>query len=186
MYLFLDTETTGFPKAGGRVCQLGALLTDEQGKTMAQLDVLIKPAGWVITPQLTAIHGILHSQAEAYGVPIIEALEMFESFIALAKVLIAHNFPFDKEMIDLEHGHLGVTNSAFNTKNTCCTMQNATQVCKIPNSGGRAGYKWPKLLEAHMSLFGEGFDNAHSAMADVYACKRIFFELMKRENAPTI
>jgi len=183
MYLFFDTETTGFPKNGGRVCQLGALLTNEAGRTMGQLDVLIKPAGWVITPQLTAIHGISHEDAMTYGVPMQEALEMLESFIFRSTLLVAHNFAFDKEMIDLEHRHLGVTSSFFNQRSSCCTMANATPVCKIPNSGGRAGYKWPKLQEIYVHLFGKTFDNAHNAMADVIACKEVFFELRKREEA---
>lgn len=186
MYLFFDTETTGFPKAGGRICQLGALLTNEQGRTMAQLDVLIKPAGWVISPTLTAIHGISHSDAENYGVPIIEALEMFESFLARADLLVAHNFPFDKEMVQLEHTHLTVMSSLFGKKASCCTMANATEICKIPHPSGRAGYKWPKLQEIYVNLFGREFNNAHNAMADVVACKEVFFEIRRRELANTL
>lgn len=180
MYLFFDTETTGFPKAGGRICQLGALLTTDQGRTMAQLDVLIKPAGWVISQQLTDIHGISHRDAETYGVPIIEALEMFESFCARASIAVAHNFKFDDEMVRLEHAKLEVKDSHFYRKATCCTMVNATEICKIPSA--RGGYKWPKLQEIYKHLFNREFDNAHNAMADVVACKEVFFEMKRREE----
>ncbi len=41
-------------------------------------------------------------------------------------------------------------------------------------------YKWPKLQETYKFLFGEEFEGAHDAMADVRACARIYFELRNR------
>lgn len=189
MYLFFDTETTGFinkqvsstdPKQA-RVCQLGALLTDENGRTMGQFDLLIRPTNWIISEHLTKIHGISHSMAARYGVPIMEALEMFESFINKSEVLVAHNFEFDKNVLALERDASCVTESLFSTKRTCCTMLNATEVCKIPNAT-KGGYKWPKLQEIYQVLFDRQFDNAHNAMADVIACKEVFFEMLRRES----
>ena len=37
--------------------------------------------------------------------------------------------------------------------------------------------KTPKLVEAYTHFFGKSFANAHSAMADVRACKEVFFRL---------
>ena len=56
-----------------------------------------------------------------------------------------------------------------------------TPICKMPPTpkmlaAGFDKFKMPKLIEAHQHLFGEGFDKAHDAMADVMACKRIYFE----------
>ncbi len=46
--------------------------------------------------------------------------------------------------------------------------------------GGKGGkYKWPTLAELYDKLFGEGFDEAHNAAADVAATARCFFELLR-------
>jgi DNA polymerase III epsilon subunit-like protein len=56
-------------------------------------------------------------------------------------------------------------------------MQSSTDFCKIK---GRRGYKWPSLEELHILLFGDTFESAHSALADVRACAKCFFELKRR------
>ena len=46
--------------------------------------------------------------------------------------------------------------------------------------GGRGGrFKWPKLTELHVKLFGEAFAEAHNASADVEATARCFLELIR-------
>jgi DNA polymerase-3 subunit epsilon len=35
-------------------------------------------------------------------------------------------------------------------------------------------YKWPNLAEAHRFCLGRDFDDAHSAMGDVLACRDIY------------
>ena len=62
-------------------------------------------------------------------------------------------------------------------KPKCCTMKSSTNYCKLP---GKKGFKSPRLAELHQILFGEGFDNAHNALADVEATARCFWELKKR------
>ena len=58
------------------------------------------------------------------------------------------------------------------------TKDDATNYCAIP--GGRGGrFKWPKLTELHVKLFGEAFAEAHNASADVEATARCFLELIR-------
>ena len=63
-YLFIDTETTGFPKKGlkvrgqGRVCQLAMLLADNQGRALSEFHSLIKPDDWEIHSAAEDCHGI--------------------------------------------------------------------------------------------------------------------------------
>lgn len=189
MYLFFDTETTGFinknlsptdPKQA-RICQLAAILMDEQAVIKAQMDVLIQPTNWTISQRLTDIHGISHADAVKYGVPIEDALTIFERFVNKCDLLCAHNFDFDRNMVDLEHKAAQVEDSQFSTKSSICTMLNSVEVCKIPHPS-RGGFKWPKLQEAHLHLFGKEFEEAHDAFVDVKACARVFFELRRLEN----
>ena len=58
-------------------------------------------------------------------------------------------------------------------------MEISTNFCAIPSTNGYGGYKWPKLSELHMKLFGTQFEDSHNAMADVEATAKCFWE-MKR------
>jgi hypothetical protein len=60
-----------------------------------------------------------------------------------------------------------------------CTMKSATNIVCIPKAKG-SGFKWPKLIETHLHAFNEGFEDAHTAMADVRACKRVYFWLKEQ------
>ena len=52
-------------------------------------------------------------------------------------------------------------------------------------ASGRGGkYKWPNLSELHIKLFGNSFDEAHNAAADVEATTRCFLELIRLSVIP--
>lgn len=189
-YTFFDTETTGFINKNlppddanqAHICQLAALTCDHEGKELMRMNVLIKPTNWVISQRLTDIHGISHQMAVEKGIPIAEALTQFGSCIKPSNVLVAHNFEFDKNMIRLERDANKFDLSDFDTKSTCCTMINGTEICRIPKARG-SGYKWPKLMELHKVLFDCEFEGAHDALADLLATKKCFFEMLRRETA---
>ena len=56
-------------------------------------------------------------------------------------------------------------------------MHSTTDFCAIE---GYYGHKWPKLEELYFKLFGSNFDNAHSAIADIEATAKCFWELKSR------
>ncbi len=56
-------------------------------------------------------------------------------------------------------------------------MQAGSDFCHIP---GKYGYKWPKLQELYIKLFGHDFDGAHNAMSDIEATQECFWELRRR------
>lgn len=192
MYLFFDTESTGFLKKEfapdhpqqGRICQLGAIVTDIHENTIAELNVLIKPDGWTIPSDVTAIHGISNEMCQHYGIPIRAALQMFERFVRMSELIVAHNIAFDKGIIANEVLIMGEKDKPFETvvpaARCFCTMEATTDICRLPGKFGR--YKWPKLQEAYVHFFGHEFKSAHDAMSDVRACKRIYFELNKVEE----
>jgi hypothetical protein len=64
--------------------------------------------------------------------------------------------------------------NAFMGTPALCTMLTLTPICKIPKKDGRVGNKWPKLQEAYQYIFGEQFPNAHNAMVDIEATRRVF------------
>lgn len=184
MILFFDTETTGkadmrsSPDAAHqpRIVQLAALLTDDKGEEMASINLIIKPDGFTIPDEAASIHGITTEIANKYGVGEKVALHVFDHFIIQSTLRVAHNIPFDAFM--LSRG--SEIRSEILKKDRFCTMAAMTPVCKLP---GRCGdYKWPRLQEAYQHAFGKPFEGAHDALADVRACKEIYFWLKNRTN----
>src|SRR5690606_32883003 len=100
----------------------------------------------------------------------------FNNQILKSVNLVAHNISFDEKIVGAEFLRSGFPNS-IPSKNRICTMQSTTNFCAIQ---GNYGYKWPKLNELHIKLFGYDFEDAHNAVADINATVKCFWELKKR------
>lgn len=187
MILFFDTETTGKadfrskPDAPHqpRLVQLGALLTDDGGEEMACIDLIITPEGFTIPESASSIHGITTDVARAYGVGLEVALPAFAQLCTKPHVIVAHNIDFDLLIMRGEYLRASCEDDPFDGAKLFCTMQAMTPICNIP---GPYGPKWPKLIEAYRHCFGEDFSGAHSAMADVRACARVYRWLQDRKG----
>ncbi|MFH1208239.1 MAG: 3'-5' exonuclease [Candidatus Omnitrophota bacterium] len=189
MYLFFDTETTGLPKSWKapifdlgnwpHIVQIAWALFDEGGAQLALRDHMIKPEGFVIPENATAIHGISTEKALKKGRPIAEVLREFSEGVRGAARLIAHNLDFDEKMVRVELLRQGMPDvlQSVPAHQKICTMKNSTKHCKIP---GPYGDKWPKLSELHIKLFDSDFKDQHNAAADVLCCAKCFFELRRR------
>lgn len=186
MFLFFDTETTGLPKNWQapledlenwpRLVQLAWLLADGYGKEVGGGNLIVKPEGFLIPESASAVHGITTERAEKEGISLDEALSEFVQAIEQSKIIVAHNISFDEKIIGAEFLRKKIEHKFFE-RPQICTMLTSKDFCRIES--GR-GYKWPKLIELHEKLFDSGFDGAHDAMADVRACSKCFFELVKR------
>lgn len=185
MYLFFDTETTGLPKSWKapmtdldnwpRVIQLGMALYDADKKLVQEWDLIIKPEGFVIPKDASAVHGITTERAEVEGILLEEAVAQFQDAAKRAKYLIAHNMSFDKNVWGAELLRSG---EDFPTElEQLCTMLSTVNFCAIR---GKWGNKWPKLEELHRKLFKKDFEDAHNALGDVRATANCFFELLRQ------
>jgi DNA polymerase III subunit epsilon len=188
MILFFDTETTGkadfkAPVRSPRqpyLVQLAAILTDESGEEMSSLNVIIKPNGYTIPEDAAAIHGITQSIAMEYGVARLQALPLFLDLLKISKRIVAHNLKFDSLVMQIEFARSCFPDKPLFDPVQICTMSLMTPHCAIPNSYGFPDFKWPKLQEAYRHAFGKEFEGAHDALADVKACKEIYFWLKKK------
>ena len=180
MILFFDTETTGkanfkLPpdhRSQPRLVQLAAILTDDTGEhEIATLNTVIKPEGFAIPYEASEIHGITTEYATKHGVQLADAIGVFKRFLKMASLSVGHNIEFDQFVIDGELARLMEQPPVIDS---FCTMKAMTDICGIP---GPYGNKWPKLQEAYERCFGSTFDDAHDAMADVMACKAVYFWL---------
>ena len=193
--LFFDTETSGFIKKDlsasdpdqAWTVQIGALLTDTEGKQIDNMNVIIKANGREMNPFAEEVHGISVEKADEEGIEEVEAAEQFGLLLRQASMVVGHNFDFDwayaqhlleRNMDDLSDE----ARSAFylDLPNQCIMKDKAiVKFCGLKNKTGRP--KWPKLIELHEILFEEGFENAHDAFADISATAKCFFELLKRK-----
>lgn len=184
---FMDSETTGLPKnySGSytdldnwpRVMSLGWSLCDSDANIVAQEYRMIKPDGWVVPKEKFWIdNGYSTERSMAEGVPLNNVMEEFMADIAHADVLVAHNLSFDHPIVWAEVIRSGRQPKSGMHK--ICTMKSAVSHANILGKNGRP--KWPKLDELYRFVFGHEFIGAHNALADVIACREIFFELLKR------
>jgi len=193
MELFFDTETSGLYKfklpptdpSQPWVVQFGAILSD-RNFIYHEVNLVIKADGRSIEPGAEQIHCISAEISENIGLPEYTVCSLFMVLVEMANTLVCHNFDFDSGLMQalahrVEQSHnveyedwlkVRLKGSSF-----YCTMKSSTELCKLP---GRYGfYKWPKLQELHKFLFGEEFEDAHDALADVRATRRCYYEMVK-------
>jgi len=186
MYLFFDTETTGLPRNykapvtdtrnWPRMIQIAWILSDDNGKRIDSQDFIIKPEGFNIPVEASRVHGISTEKAMDEGILLQNVLQEFNQLIAETDYLVAHNISFDEKIVGAEFIRKNIDSQLFQ-KPRLCTMHASTEYCKIP---GRFGYKWPRLSELHIKLFGEDFDDAHDAAADIGATEKCFWALKEK------
>lgn len=184
--LFFDTETTGFRSKTftPEIVQIGAILQDtETRRVLGELNCIIKPLN-PIPEHVSAIHGITDDLAARVGVERSFAESIFSQMVSFADVLVAHNIEFDLNIIQ---GAWPLASSVVGSKTPFCTMRESTNVVRLPagvyHGKKYRGHKPPKLIEAYAHFFnGASFENAHDAMADVRACRDVYFALMDHKN----
>jgi len=189
IYLIFDTETTGLPanykaptsdvENWPRLVQISWVITD--GVNRQEYDYIIKPEGFTIPEQASAIHGISTDRALKEGQDRNFILNLFRAFINTADKIVAHNIEFDKAIVGAEYFRIYGDDrfeKRLATKEEFCTMLKSTELVGI--TGNHAGLKkWPKLIELYKKLFNEEFDGAHNSLNDTRACERCFLELIK-------
>lgn len=180
--LFFDTETNGLPfsyKAPAsdtsnwpRMLQFAYILTDGRNK-VEEGSFLIRPLGFRIDSSASRIHHITRERAMAEGIPISDALAKIRALVGGADLLVGHNVDFDIHIVDAEFYRAGGT-LPLSERPYICTMHGSKRFCNLPRQ------KWPKLSELYRILFGEDFEDAHDAKADITATFRCFWELVDR------
>lgn len=185
--LFYDTETTGLPlwkEPSGHpgqphICQLAAVLTNQAGRQIHAMDVLIRPDGWVIPDDMVEFHGITTERALDEGIDIKVALNVLFELWGQCDKRVGAQEPHDARQVRIAIKR-DMTDDAFADKwkdgEKSCVLQMARNICKVPNAKG-TGIKMPTLIEAHEYFFpGKGF-KAHDAMADVHATMDVYFAM---------
>lgn len=193
MIFAFDVETTGLPdwKAPSdaatqpHLVQLAVTLADDAGRERACANLIIRPDGWEIPPEIAAIHGIDQSAALAFGIEERTAAELFMIWSEMATVRVAHNISFDDRLMRIALLRAGFRREEIETierRRSFCTMQKSIHIVNLPPTEKMiaAGFnkpKPPKLSEAIKHFFNEDLTGAHDAIVDVRACARLYLHL---------
>lgn len=196
-HLIFDVETTGFfnpkvefhSKAQARVIQLACIKLNDKLEEVDSFVTLIKPEKhFVMNEGAFKQHGISLKDAELNGISHFEMMERFFGLVQACDYLVAHNFEFDYNMMQVEYANHGIT---FEENNSFCTMDLMTNVCKLPHKNPKrtfgCKYKWPKLEEAIEFVSPDYKFKSHNALEDCKATAEIYKYLIKtgRIQLPT-
>ncbi|HCF4732018.1 TPA: 3'-5' exonuclease [Pseudomonas aeruginosa] len=184
-----DFETTGIPEwklpsedpCQPHIVEVAALLCDAAGNTIDRFEAIVRPNGWEITPEMTAIHGISHEQAMDVGISEAEALEGFLAINGRAARRAAHNISFDDRITRIalmRYQDEEAANAFKESGEKFCTCYRSRAQVALPRN------KLPTLAEAYKHFTGEDLVEAHRAMPDAEACARIYFALQGVDVAP--
>lgn len=190
--LAYDTETTGLPLWNDpsddprqpHIVQLAAALVDlDTRRTIASMDVIVKPDGWTIPDEVVALHGITTEHARRVGIDESLAVDMLLGLWE-GRTRIAHDESFDARIVRIALKRYGYdsTMEAWKAAKVECTQALATPILKLPPTGkmraaGRHHQKSANLGEAYEHFTGRPLENAHTAMADVQACIAVYFAI---------
>jgi DNA polymerase-3 subunit epsilon len=198
--LAFDTETTGLPlwsKSSSdpgqpHIVQFAAIMwNDEADEELRFVDVLVKPDGWTIPPEMTAIHGITNEVATEKGHPEGNVIACFVKLASEADRLVAYNVSFDLRIARIAMMRAGYAEAAvgalsdlWNQKKQCVMLM-ASPLCKLPPTdrmmaSGRKTLKNPTLTEAVQIILGETIEGAHDAAADVMWTKRLWQHMTRK------
>lgn len=178
--IFFDTETTGLPlfkepsehPDQPHIVQLAACLVDlDTRKTIASMDVIVKPDGWIVPDDVASIHGITTEHAMQVGVPEALAVDMFLALWGRnsQKLRIAHNESFDARILRIaikRHidprapGAKMAVSDLWKSGAAECTQILSSPIVKAPptekmKAMGRNHFKSANLGEAYEHFTGQ-------------------------------
>jgi len=181
--LFIDTETSGLYNmkeppdhlSQPHLVQFAAILDDEERNVKAIINCRVNSGLEEQVPEgAYKVHGISLAEVQEFGLPIKVVCSILSNLRKMSSRIIAHNIEFDMNVMAAQFSRI---DREFDTvSGVFCTMRASSFVLKLPNP--RGGFKWPKLSEAYVSLVEkEGFEGAHDALADVKACREVYYKL---------
>jgi len=185
-FLFFDTETTGLPKDfkakaaandnWPRLVQLAWIVTDTDLKVIKEESHLVKPDGFEIPKDAERVNGISTEYALEKGEDLNDVLRAFRDDVRSCCACIGHNIRFDQMVVGSEFLRAGMRD-VISGMTGIDTMESSKDYCSFRKPDGTI--KRPKLQELYTFLFGEEFQYAHDAMADVTATMKCFRELLR-------
>lgn len=181
--LHMDWETTdlylkGAPSEDPKQpwpCSVSAILDDHDGRTLSGFYSLIKvPPGTVWAPKAYEANRLSAAICNEFGQPLQTIMETLERWASLADALCAFSAYFELKFLKIgcaKIGDDGRMRARFEGLQRMCTMETSARYLK------GEGQRFIKLTEAHRQIIGREFDDAHNALADNQAQRRVYMAL---------
>jgi DNA polymerase III subunit epsilon len=186
LIMAFDCETTGIPDYKQpsemphqpHIVELAALLFDDAtGELLEQMHAIVRPDGWEISEETTAIHGITTERAMDEGRPEAEVLAEFLALHSRCTLRVAHNEDFDQRIVRIAIKRLGAGATQEERDAIADAFKAAPKYCTMKADAKARGVKWPKLIDAYKHHTGRELENAHSALFDARACAEVYFAM---------
>lgn len=175
--LIWDTETTHKIPQQANLVQLAGMLEDfESGTIISQVDLLVRPDGWIIPEEATKIHGISQEMADEFGLELSNVCYVFYDLCRRADIIVAHNIQYDQIVMTKALADAELTPIPWEKRILRCTMKTGTRYVKSPPFRN-GSYKWPTLTESMQHFYKRGVEKAHNALFDTDACRLIHHAL---------
>ena len=169
MYVIVDIETTGSYSSQDGITEIGAVLTDGE-KVMDEFHTLVNP-GSEIPNFITTLTGIDNNMLD--DAPFFEEIEE-ELFSFLdGNIFVAHNVQFDYNFI---RNAFELQGRKYQSKRLCTVRLSRKLIPIAP------GYSLSKITR----FLGIENERPHRALGDARATTKLFFELIKRDQAGVI
>jgi DNA polymerase-3 subunit epsilon len=189
LHLVIDCETTGLfeyslpadAKGQPRLCQLGLIWLRDDLSVIAEGEYTIKPNGWTIPEEATAINGLTQEMLEEMGQPIDAALNHYAVAIDKGNVIVGFNAAYD---IKLMRGELrrAEMNDRYMQTRTLDVMQGCRKLVDARTRTGKS--KAPSLAEACNHFQIEREPVPHRALGGARATLQILQKLREQGLMP--
>ncbi len=173
--LCFDTETTGF-RADARVLEVGLVFIED-------LQIIDSISRYFYPPDLDwnspqvlealSVNGLSEQKLRG-SPPITSYLDFLEMELAHCDGWLGHNLSFDERMLQQEFAR--ANRSMPECKKFICTL----------NLARKKGMRGNKLVEVAPRYGVQFTGRAHTAEADAIATAHVYFEMVKRGDAPRI
>lgn len=175
-YLIIDTETNGlfdFKKAADhadqpRLAELGMIYAGPDFRFQKEYTAFIKPDGWKMAPEATAVNGITDEMLEAKGIPVAQVLQVYtDAILGEGRVVISYGAQMDCKQMRGELRRADMDDLFEITHNICAMRSVQAAKLGIKKLNGKPGY--PRLVDvcAHFDLPPEA--EPHRALGGAWA-----------------
>jgi DNA polymerase-3 subunit epsilon len=188
-----DFETNGLPlwnvasddPRQPHIVQMALVVYTDTGLEIGHDCVIVRPDGWNISPEMTAIHGISHQRAMDEGISEKKAAEMYLDAMTDTELRVAHNIAFDIRIARIAMVRSGYSRGLIEKLEAMpkfCTCEMSKPIVKRPPTermiaAGFTGFKSPNLQECMTHYFAEKIVGGHDALVDARCAGRIYFHL---------
>lgn len=166
---FFDSETGGFDATKHDMVEVAAIITDPTGKTVIEeysAKVLPKRP---VDPQAAAVNGYSSEKWAAEGIELSHAMAKMIAMARNAR-FVAHNAPFDWAFFEA---------AMKQNYQRWPGDYHRIDTVALAEPLLRHGFVDNVKLASLVQFFGVKHENAHTALADVRACREVYLKLME-------